>query len=287
MITTYASRDHYADHLAPVASRLDDVSPDVALVASYRDLCTARKKHDRIVLMQHGIGQSYSDAMPAYPGGRDNDSVGLFLVPGEQPAKRWRDAYPRAAVEVVGSPRLDDLPDRIGPPGRVVAVTFHWDNYQYPESRSAFDYFRPALRDLAERFEVIGHGHPRARPVHRFWESIGVEYVPSFDEVCRRADVLAFDNTSAGFEFAATGRPVVVMSPPWYRRDVSHGLRFWDAANVGTEATTPGSLRPAVERALANVALDRISRDAALNVVFAHRSGAAQRAADGIRGWAA
>jgi hypothetical protein len=87
---------------------------DVTLVAAHADLVKARRAgHRRIVLMQHGIGQSYGpDRHPAYPGGEDNEGVGLFLVPGEHPAGRWREAYPAARVEVVGSPRLDELPRR-------------------------------------------------------------------------------------------------------------------------------------------------------------------------------
>lgn len=270
----HASRPHYAAHLAPVD--VDDV--DVAVVASYQDLVAVRGRYRKIVLMQHGIGQSYSDANPGYPGGRDNDDVGLFLVPGEHPAKRWRSAYPHARVEVVGSPRLDDLPPRVPGP-LTVAVTFHW-------RFGAFDFYRDAMPEFARRFNVIGHGHPRASRLPRFWRKAGIEHVPDFDEVCRRADVLIADNTSAMYEFASTGRPVVVLNCPTYR-GWDHGLRFWDAAHVGPNVERASELIPAVERALEHRPEDIAAREDALEVVYAYRHGAAQRSMDIIREWAA
>lgn len=271
----HASRPHYAAHLAG----LDLDGLDVTVVASYADLLTARRAGQRrIVLLQHGIGQSYSSTNPAYPGGRDNDDVGMFLVPGPHPAERWRRTYPDARVEVVGSPRLDGLPRRIaGPP--TVAVTFHW-------RFGAFDHYRSAMSDLAGRFDVIGHGHPRARRLPRFWAKSGIEYVADFDEVCRRADVLVADNTSAMYEFASTGRPVVVMNVPEYR-DWDHGLRFWDASEVGVNVWSPDDLPAAVDRALELRDDDVVRREAALDRVYAYRTGGTERASDAIREWAA
>lgn len=276
-----ASRPHYADHMAGV-----DVPDDVALVASYADLVKARRTHRRIVLMQHGIGQSYSDRNPAYPGGRDNDAVGLFLVPGPAPADRWKAAYPRAAVEVVGTPMLDDLPSR-EPGPTTVAVTFHWLYGSIPEKRHAFDHFGKAAVALKNDFDIIGTGHPRATRMSAFWTKHGIEYVPDFREVCRRADVLVFDNTSAGYLFAATGRPVVVMNSPHYRPDVHHGLRFWDAADIGVQVHAAADLGPGIARALEERPVDVERREAALDRVFGFRSGAARRASDAIAEWAA
>ena len=280
----YAARPHYADHLAAV----DIGDLDVALVASYVDVVRARQGGQRrIALMQHGIGQSYDDRNPAYPGGRDNDDVGLFLVPGETPARRWREAYPRARVEVVGSPRLDDLPARIPDGMTTVAVSFHWRLGSVPEARHAFDHYRSAIDGLAREFHVIGHGHPRATRLPRFYAKHGIEYVADFSEVCRRADVLVFDNTSAGYEFASTGRPVVLMNAPGYRRDVEHGLRFWEASGVGVQVDDSADLTPAVHRALERRDEDVQRRELALDVVYAYRTGAAQRTVDAIMDWAA
>lgn len=285
MIDVIASQPHYADHLAPVAALLPS-GGDVALVAGYGDVVAARQRgYRRIVLMQHGAGQSYTTDHRNYPGGRHNGDVGLFLTPNEHSADRWRRAYPQTPVVAVGCPKLDTLPAREPGPGPVVAVAFHFDLHLYPETRSALAWYLPALKDLAERYAVIGTGHPRRRDLVRLYERRGIEYVPDFREVCRRADVLAFDNTSVGFEFAATGRPVVVMDAPWYRAEAAHGLRFWDAADVGVRVSVPDALAPAIKRALQLKPKDVAARERALDLVYAYRTGAARRAADAVREW--
>ena len=264
-----ADRPHHRAHIAPVARLLGDLigpdtgmarerasSPDdVALIASYGDLPAARRGgFRRIILMQHGAGQSYGGDSrtarhPCYAGGDDNDDVGLFLVPNEHAGNRWRERYPQAAVEVVGCPILDALPtrsvhtattvERASPP--VVAVSFHWNYHGIPEMRSAFDWYSKAVVELSKEVTVIGHGHPRRKDLPDWYRAHGIEYVPDFFEVCRRADVYACDNSSTLFEFASTGRPVVVLNAPWYRRDAYHGLRFWEAA---MSASMSGNLPP-------------------------------------------
>ena len=284
----FATYGHYADHLAPVAALLPP-DLDVALVAGWNDVVRA-KRHKRIVRLEHGAGQSYGSNHPGYPGGRGHEGVGLFLTPNEHSADRWRQAYPLTPAVAVGCPKLDTLPTR-SPlrPYPVVAITFHFDLPMVPETMSAMPHYRSALPDIARRFPgMIGTVHPKAHAFtyQAMYEEAGIEWVPDFAEVCRRADVLAFDNTSAGFEFAATGRPVVVMDSPTYRRDKNHGLRFWDAAHVGPRVSVPSALGPAIERALQNKPVDVADREDALETVYAYRYDAAQRAADVIMEWA-
>jgi UDP-N-acetylglucosamine:LPS N-acetylglucosamine transferase len=151
-----------------------------------------------------------------------------------------------------------------------------------PETRPTLNHFTPAFVHLKERFRVLGHGHPRLYGIERDYRRAGIEYVPEFADVCRRADVYVCDNSSTLYEFAATGRPVVVLNGPGYRRDVHHGLRFWEAADVGIQVDHPRDLPDAVAEALSDPPKRRRAREAALDLVYAHRSGAAERAAEAI-----
>lgn len=259
-----------------------------ALVASYGDIKLGRRLGYRnFVFLEHGAGQSYEGDRrqtrhPSYAGGIDREDVALFLVPNEYSAKRWRAAYPAVRTEIVGSPKLDDLPARGPGPRPTVAVSFHWDSSIIPEIRSALGHYRAVLPALAERFAVIGHGHPRAYELARVYRRLGIEYVPEFEEVCRRADVYACDNSSTLFEFAALDRPVVVLNAPWYRRNVEHGLRFWEARSIGVNVDEPAYLADGVAYALEDDAIARRAREKALRLVYTYRSGGAVRAADAI-----
>jgi UDP-N-acetylglucosamine:LPS N-acetylglucosamine transferase len=152
-----------------------------------------------------------------------------------------------------------------------------WSGWAWPE-------YQRAILALAQRHQVIGHGHPRSietlAPAYR---RAGIEVVRSFDEVCRRADVYVCDNSSTLFEFAATGRPVVVLNSVRWIRGQGPGLRFWDAAGVGVNVNHPSELEAAVDRAMEHWGPDVRARENALDVVYSHRTGATARAVDAIR----
>jgi hypothetical protein len=303
VIDLFASAPQYEAHLLPLweaipeqlrgertlggrYTKARDRAP--ALVAAHMDLLAARRAgYRRFVYVEHGIGQSYANGNPAYPGGRDRGDVRLFLSPNARAAAADRAIYPSSEVQAIGDPRLDSLPTRQAGP-QTVAISFHWECHIVPETRSAFPHFRRAMGSLKERFNVIGHAHPRARrQMERVWRGLGIEYLPTFDEVCRRADLYVCDNSSTLYEFAATGRPVVVLNPPWYRRDVDFGLRFWEAATVGIQVDEPADLGDAIAAALSDPAPQRAAREAALALTYAHRSGAARRGAQAIAAWLA
>jgi hypothetical protein len=301
VIIPVAFEPHHRDHLDPIARLLPHVAKtrttdiaDIALVPSYGALIRARRmKFKRVVLAQHGAGQSYggerrSGQQPGYPGGKDNADVGLFLVPNDQAAKRWLAAYPKTPVAVVGCPKLEDLPHRVGSSATpVVAVSFHWAAHFSPEAGSAYMHFWPQIVQLVRAgYQVIGHGHPLRSDLPAFYRRHGIEFVPRFEDVCRRADVYVCDNSSTIFEFASTDRPVVLLNSPTYRKTVRHGLRFWDAATVGVQVDDPKLMLAGVETALKDTRRQREERETALDLVYKYRSGAAQRAADAILNWA-
>ena len=263
---------------------------DPILVASYGDIKKVRAVgRTRIAFIEHGIGQSYIGSNHgSYSGGIDRDDIGLFLVPNEHAARQWRQNYPDARVEIVGCPKLDDVPER-QTGETTVAVSFHWNCELVPETMGTFSDFGAALPALAKRYHVIGHGHPRAFSVDRLarrYYSMGIEVEQDFEQVLRRADLYICDNSSSLYEFAATGRPVVVLNGSRYRRDVHHGLRFWEAAGVGVNVDDPDRLVEAVAEALQDAPQRQQDREAALDIVYAHRHGAAARAASVLNDWA-
>lgn len=317
-IDLQASEPQFVDHLAPVyfalppehrgdftAHRIaqqrarewgieptqpSDLSRPV-LVASYGDQKRVRTMgRKRIARMEHGAGQSYhADARfggnASYAGGRDCHDVSLFLVPNLYSGEVWHKAYPNADVALVGCPKLDYLSSKDPTEPQTVAVSFHFDINVIPETRSAFPHYRTALPELAKRYKVIAHAHPKGMQfVARHYARMGLEVVTDFAEVCRRADLYAVDNSSTLFEFASTGRPVVVLNDPGFRKDVNHGGRFWNWADVGIQCDSAVSMVDVVEQAFATDWTAR--REAVLAEVYPVRSGAAQLAAAALMEWA-
>lgn len=327
-IDVVAGEAHFIDHLAPVYRALPDelrgdfiVAPNrtrasslpgllaragsrgvtattivadrsrPVLVASYGDMRRAPRR--RVARMEHGYGQSYAGSRhPSYAGGTGAQDVGLFLTPNEHAAARWRTFYPRARVEVVGCPKLDELPDRQNGTGPVIATSFHWGtalpkSTLLNESYGSWIEYRRAVLELATAHQLIGHGHPKLLPtIAPDYEAASIEVVPDFADVCRRADLYVVDTSSTLFEFASTGRPVVVINGRHFRRDVVHGLRFWEAAGVGIQCDAPAELAAVVEAALLDPPHQRAARDAALDIVYAHRTGSAAFAAAALVDWA-
>jgi hypothetical protein len=114
----------------------------------------------------------------------------------------------------------------------VVAITFHWDCKLFPETRSALDHYVEHLGRFVRflrtsGFEVIGHNHPRDGRLPTIWRNLQVR-LADVNEVRERADVLVVDNSSLAYEMLYLNRAVVTLNAPWYRRDVEHGLRFWE-----------------------------------------------------------
>src|SRR4029079_2253577 len=105
---------------------------------------------------------------------------------------------------------------------------------------------------VAERYTTIGTAHPRiARAAEKAYADTGIEGA-SAEEFLRRAEVLACDNTSLGWEFISLDRPVVWLNAPWYRRGVEHGMRFWEWADSGVQVDEPEQLNAAIALALAD-----------------------------------
>lgn len=320
LVDAFASQPHYFDHLAPIWRALPQrgrflVPRQIERAAARHEIAVERgdwqqaqtgppvliagmgdaarvHPNRRLVLVEHGAGQTYAGDRsaltrhPHYAGGVGRDRVALFVVPSERVAALNRARYPRTPNAVVGCARLDNVARRTrrrsDPP--TVVVTFHYQGPRDPpEARTAFPAFRKEFVDLeGGPWRLLGHEHPRwGGRLLRIWEARGWESTADADEVLARADLLVGDNSSLLYEAAAVGVPVLCLDAPWYRREVEHGLRFWQHApglRVG-----PGDLVDGVRRALDDPPELQAIRHSAVAAVYSRVDGrAGQRAARAI-----
>lgn len=311
----YATEPQYIDHLAPVwhalparargtflvrhgltarARAAGIINPKAAglrpelwdrpvVVASYKDEKRAGQGVRPVVYLEHGAGQTYRPRPPIEP----RRNVILALLPRlADLADHYAAEMPEAALAGVGCPKLDPWAQRPPAAARapVVAFGWHWRDGRQPETMTAWDEYAPALRAIAQTHRVIGHAHPRIwHELGPAYRRLGIETVPDFAEVLRRASLYVADNTSTLFEFAATGRPVVVLNASWYRRRHRHGLRFWDVAHVGLQVDHRAELADTIGEALSDPPAAAKNRADAVARVYAHHDGkAASRAAEAI-----
>ena len=297
MIYAYASEPHYRDHLTPITNRfvtegrggdrlIKYVDTPVGLPAGSWVLVAGRRdarkaKQHRTILVEHGAGQYYGiDAGgPETP----HTNVELFIAPNQAVADRGETMFPNAERISVGSPHVERLHGSreswIGE--RIPVLAFHWDSTVAPEARSAFGHYRgifPYLADVVP--DLVGHCHPRQinliKPVY---EQAGIVFEDDWIRLARRTSVLIVDNSSIMWEAAALDIPIVVLNAPHYRRDVNHGLRFWDHANVGLQVNDPDQLVDAIAWTLQNPGTSKEARAIAAAAVYDQPyTGATQRA---------
>lgn len=256
------------------------------VVAYFGDLrCTQDAVRETIVF-EHGTGQRYKGHRKKGWEGKlpDNRGVKAFLAPNEYWARIRSKLEPDIPVHVVGTPKLDRFAgfhkSRSSPP--TVAVSFRWRCKVCPECTGSFDYWQRYLPALLNDFQVIGHAHPniwKTGEIQSFYQSVGIECVEHFDEVLQRADLYAIDNSSTLFEFAATDRPVLVLNPPTYRKNVHHGLRFWEYADVGVNCDSRKTLVTKVHEALEDAEPVQRRRREISALLFPYMGASAERAA--------
>lgn len=316
-ISFVASSRHFVDHLAPLWKALPSTergtfaaigmdaltrarqlglrpSPrpgvgDVTVIASHSDVARAATR--RLVFLEHGAGQSYGGEPPdgAEPS-EEHCRIELFLVPSERVARRNRLHHPHARSVAIGCPKLDAFAggvDRQHGARPTVAFTFHWRSPLCTETMWAWPEYRHEIDALVRAeppWRLLGHGHPRAwSELRREWRRLGIDHTPDPVRVLGNADVLVVDNSSLGFEFLALGKPVVWLNGRQWRRNVDHGMRFWEYADSGVQVNLPGDLAAAIERSLADDPC-AARREQVAGEVYAQLDGmATARALDEIR----
>lgn len=247
-IHALASLPHYRDHVEAIHKHLPDEirgdtrygarvsakgwpEDDFVMVGGFYDVDAVPQ---RIIYVEHGAGQSYrgdprSSLHPAYHGSPHHPSrVCAYLSPRLEVAQSWnRPAFP------IGAPVCDPYAERTNNDKPIAVITFHWNAQRIcPEAGSALfhyaDDFERIIASLRlQGFDVYGHHHPRDHRLPLMWKRLDVP-VLSIEAVRRGADLLICDNSSLMYEMCYLGRTVVALNCPEYRREVEHGLRFWD-----------------------------------------------------------
>lgn len=242
----------------------------------------------KIAYIEHGVGLSFCCGFAGYPGGHDaRDIPDLFLMPNERAGHLDRESHPNTNVVVCGSPKMDayagHIWDRHCPP--VIGYATHFDDTTIPEARSSFPFYKESLQNLAEQFNVIAHTHPCSpESVWQEFEEIGLETERDMPTLFDRVDLLVCDVGSAPYEFAATNRPVVICNCPLYRKDISHGLRFWEDI-PGVQVDEPNTLTDAVKYALDDPGPIRRARRDIIESIYPYRGESTKRAVDALEAW--
>jgi hypothetical protein len=268
------------------------VNPDnLTVVASHGDY---KKTAGPVVMFEHGAGFTYNTDHQSYAGGIDRDRVVLFCSPNMYAGAAYDESYPDVPQVIVGCPKLDAWSRREWsmPSTPTVAFSFHWDCPVQPETRSAWPHYQSffASRNNYNRrnvrlggWDVIGHGHPRIfEALRKQWNKFGIEPVREFNDVVLLADVYVCDSSSTQYEWAALGRPTVVLNAPWYRKDVvqGRGLRFWD--NIpGIQVESPQDLKTAIDEACFNDTFAS-ERERITKLVYPHIGESSEMAAAAI-----
>jgi ubiquinone/menaquinone biosynthesis C-methylase UbiE len=308
----FATRENYVDHLLPIYNAFPKDKRGAFMVSQRLLLQYARskgidavivnsriKKHNwvvmaglgmiqsfrsqNLILLNHGCGGFWNVNHQSYAGGNGaRKFYRMILEPGDIPGDRDKKIYPQMRVEVIGCPKMDRwypvIPkERSQPP--VIAIGFHQDTKVCPEAQSALAHYLSALPELAKWQEsgdvkIIGTGHPIYwKILLPLWQKYHFEPILDFDEVIKKADVYVRDQYSTIYEFASLDRPVVLLNAPWYRRDVEHGMRFWELSTVGINCNKPEDLIPCIKLALEDKPEQRELRRLAVNRVYKYMDG--------------
>lgn len=258
-------------------------SETLAMVVSARDHANALAMGFAVVRGEHGIGQTYvagkKTDSSVYAGSPNHRLLFAYFAPGVHPYQKQTEAHPEVVAYRTGSPFLDRFAPYPEPEPAGVGFVFHWDNTVQAESAATWPYWSNQICELvAAGQEVWLHCHPRERGrfAAEFLQPSGLtdRWVPTLEELHLKCGVVCGDNTSAMYLLAGAGHPLVVLNHSKYRHNINHGLRFWDAADVGVNCDRASDLPAAIEMARRRREVDWKYRESALNYVFYRREGA-------------
>jgi hypothetical protein len=227
--------------------------------AAYNDLEMAYNAYNRrpLILMEHGVGLCFSDYSPGYAGGMGlRKRVCLFLAPNKYIRDKTARTFPTAPQAIIGTPKMDPIvwnPPKEKLINPTIAVSFHWDGKMIcPEAGNALAHYIDILPELAKRYKIIGHGHPKIiDKLLELYDRVGITDVErDFDKVMEKADIYINDASSTAYEFCITGKPTILLNAPWFDRKAKHGIRFWDYTGFAPHVNEPSELFQVIDKTI-------------------------------------
>lgn len=286
-------------------------SENPLVTCAYGDFQNAYKQNPnrQFIMLEHGVGLTpFSDYMGdngGYAGGLGyRRFVDCFLAPNEYIAKKTAKVLDTMQY-VVGTPKLDKwakeyfwggnlLPLNINysDEGRFVnkiptiCISFHWNgSHVSPEAGNASSTFGApeVLLRIKEKYNLVAHCHPKAREQFKpFFEELGIPFIDNFEDVMKIADIYINDCSSTMYEFLVTGKPVIIMNSPHFRKDKHTGIRFWDYTDIGYQVKNPRELMDAIQATIDYPEKHIKQRRKAVADLYPHLGNSAQLAVDSI-----
>lgn len=279
MVIFFANMPHYYDHIIDVYNKLgiskviiDKVNDSskllntisqydnpIYIVPSYSLLSRLYKPNfpkNRSILLEHGVGQSYITNKTSWARGstKYDDNIILYMATNNYCYDAFKKHHKNIPIEIIGCPKLDNIPimnPNLEDP--LICFSWHWDAIEIPETRSGFDYWKDSLIELSKHNRIVIHGHPRIQNItSEFARDNNIQFISSFNRVLELADIYVCDNSSTIYEFAVTNKPVILLNNPFYRRDINHGLRFWELSNIGINCNNNKDLQKCINMTKCN-----------------------------------
>jgi len=312
-VNFFASEVQYFDHIIPVWKELPEEVKGTFYVSSWVMFARAEAKENcvignessgitlvsswydykmtkgKVIYLEHGIGQQYGNNHPSYPAGKGKDRVILFLNQHHLTQEANQTAYPNAKNTIVGTPKMDNVsPQSVKHGTGIVCISFHWECAVCPETMSAFNYYRDEVIRLAKtgKFKIALHAHPKNSgawqdKIKRDIKRYNIPFYENFEDVMNEAEVYVIDNSSTMFEFMVTGKPIIALNIPQYRRNIEHGLRFWSHIG-GLQVNHPHELEKMIELTLKDTQSFAVRRKEIVEELYPYHTEATQRACNAI-----
>jgi hypothetical protein len=260
----------------------------LTVVNSYGDNRRALQGDRKAVFCEHGVGFTFGNNHESYAGskvGRSN--VIMFLCQNEHVQKLNKRSFPNVPCPIVGIPKMDQYVGKqyvINKTDPLVCISFHWDCFVHPFTRSCYRDYMPYMKKIRESFRTVGHAHPRHydKFADRFRRS-RITMIPDFRDVIEQVDIYVNDSSSTIFEFAFLDKPVVLLNSDIYPRDQNLNSRFWQYSNVGVNVDNPATVVEKIKEAIEDRPVQQQLRKQAVKAVFTYTDGkCAERAAEAI-----